>query len=176
MSLQQYQEKWKKWSPLHSISPYVWVPLLDWSGDCKTRRRSADLCPRCRLHLPANRNQTKSRCSLFFISSFKLTISAWDVRSPPRPAEPPAASLWRWCPPVRGSVAPSRWGGAGRSAGPGVSAPAASYRVPRQCRGSAATAGCAEGGSHRSGWQEQRFYNFKKGEVKMSKKIPNAFQ
>lgn len=71
--------------------------------------------------------------------------------SPPRPAEPPAALLWQWCPPARGSAAPSRWGAAGRSAGPAWSAPAVSCRAPRRCRGSAATAGCAAGGSRRCG-------------------------
>lgn len=71
--------------------------------------------------------------------------------SPPRPAGRPAAWPWRWCPPARGSVAPSRWGGCGRSAAPGGCAPAASCRAPLRCMGSAATAWCAAGGSRRSG-------------------------
>lgn len=75
------------------------------------------------------------------------------VSSPPRPAAPPAAWPWRWCLPARGSVAPSPWGAAGRSAAPGGCAPAASYRAPRRCRDSAATAGYAEGGSRRSDWR-----------------------
>lgn len=75
----------------------------------------------------------------------------WGRGAPPRPAGRPAAWPWRWCPPVRGSVSPSRSGAAGRSAAPAGCAPAASCRAPRRCRDSAATAGCAEEGSHRSG-------------------------
>lgn len=154
-------------SPLHNISPYVSAPPLDSQDDYKTRRKSAGLCHRYLLRSPANRNKALLRltCDLQncpdFIESHRVKNTViwisckWLMGgcSPPRPAEQPAAWPWRWCLPVRGSVAPSPWGADERSAVLGGYAPVASCRAPQRCRDSAATAGYAEGGSHRSDYR-----------------------
>lgn len=146
-------------SPLRNISPCASVLLLGWQDGYKTRRKSAGLCHHCRLHSPSKKERTemsrsaprRSQCSWHQEVPQRNGEEAVGLGSPPHPAERPAAWPWRWCLPVRGSVSPSQWGAAERSAALAGSVLAASCRAPQRCRDSVATAGCAGEGSHRFG-------------------------